>query len=133
MPRERLVRFPRESGQTMSSVTQSSPAILQATMSQLLGSVKTHVCVPKSRSDTNVSFLFKDATGKRTSASVSIYLFRAMVRLQEIHSGSSYKFSFKNRENLSLVFGHFYSAIVNDLTMSFTSSLKMDARCANQQ
>ena len=31
------------------------------------------------------------------------------------------------------VFDTFSSAIMNDLTMTFTSGLKMDAKCANQQ
>ena len=56
-----------------------------------------------------------------------------MVRLQEILSGSIYRNSFKNREELWLVFTHFSSAIMNDLTMTFISRLKMDAKSVYQQ
>ena len=58
---------------------------------------------------------------------------RLMVRLQEILSGSIYRNSFKNREELWLVFTHFSSAIMNDLTMTFISRLKMDAKSVYQQ
>ena len=53
------------------------------------------------------------------------------VRLQEIPSGSSYKNLSKNREKLSLVFGLFCRAILIDLTRTFTSRLKIDAKSAN--
>ena len=65
-----------------------------------------------------------------------------VVRLQEIPSGSGYKNSSKTREELSLVFclfvclfvfDIFSSAVMNDLTMTFTARLKMDAKCASQQ
>ena len=52
------------------------------------------------------------------------------LRLQEIPSGSIYKNSSKNRAKLSLVFWDILSsAIMNDLSMTFTSRLKMDAKC----
>ena len=54
-----------------------------------------------------------------------------LVRQQEIPSGSIYKSS-KSRAKLSLalslVFGHSSSAIMNDLFMTFTSRLKVDAK-----
>ena len=56
------------------------------------------------------------------------------VRLQEIPSGSIYK---KNRlkieQNCRLFWDIFSSAIMNDLFMTFTSGLKMDAKCVYQQ
>ena len=55
------------------------------------------------------------------------------VRLKEILSGSIYKNSSKNRGKLSLVLRHFSSAITNDLTMTFTSRLNIDAKSANEQ
>ena len=39
----------------------------------------------------------------------------------------------KIEKNRRLFLDLFRSAIMNDLTMTFTSRLKMDARCANQQ
>ena len=55
-----------------------------------------------------------------------------LVTLQEILPGSVYKNSSKNRAKLSLVFGHFCSnAIMNDLSMTFTSRLKVDAKCVS--
>ena len=56
-------------------------------------------------------------------------------RLQEMPSGSIYKNSSKFRAKLSLVFflDIFSSAIMTDLTTTFTSSLiKLDAKCVNQ-
>ena len=41
--------------------------------------------------------------------------------------------SSKNREKCCLFLDIFSSAIMNDLIMTFTSRLKMDAKCANQQ
>ena len=52
----------------------------------------------------------------------------AVVRPQEVPSGSIYKNSFNNRAKLSLVFGQFSSVIINYLAMTFTSRLKTDAR-----
>ena len=54
-----------------------------------------------------------------------------MVRLQEILSVSSYENSSKNREKNRLFFDIFSGAIMNDLTMTFTTRLKMDSKCAN--
>ena len=51
------------------------------------------------------------------------------VRLQEIPSGSSFKNSAKNSENLLLVLDISISTKMKDLTMTFTSRLKMDAKC----
>ena len=39
----------------------------------------------------------------------------------------------KIEKNCRLFWNIFSSAIMNDLTMTFTSRLKMDAKCANQQ
>ena len=61
----------------------------------------------------------------------------AEVRLQEIPSGSIYKKSSKNRANLSLFWVFFVdifsSAIINYLVITFTSRLKVDAKCVYQQ
>ena len=53
-------------------------------------------------------------------------------RIQEIPSRSIYTNSSKNRQNCHLFLDIFSSAIMNDLTMTFTSRLKMDAKCAKQ-
>ena len=55
------------------------------------------------------------------------------VRLQEIPSGSVYKNSSKIERNCRLFWDIFSSAIMNDLFMTFTSRLKVDAKCVYQQ
>ena len=55
------------------------------------------------------------------------------VRQQEIPSGWLYKNSSKNRAKLSLVLRHFSSAIINDLSMTFPSRLKVDTKCVYQR
>ena len=57
----------------------------------------------------------------------------ALVRRQKIPFGSSYKNSSKTEKNYRLSSEIFRSAIMNDLTMTFTSRLKTGAKCANQQ
>ena len=53
---------------------------------------------------------------------------------REIPSGSSYKNSSKNRAKLSLVFlDLFSSAIMNELSVAFTSRVKLYAKCVYQQ
>ena len=56
-----------------------------------------------------------------------------VVRLQEIPSGSINRNSSTNRAKLRLVLDIFSSAIMNDLFMTFTSRLKVDAKCVYQQ
>ena len=57
----------------------------------------------------------------------------SVIRLQEIPFGWIYKNLSKNRAKLSLVFlDIFYSAIMNNLFMTFTSRLKVDAKCVYQ-
>ena len=55
------------------------------------------------------------------------------VSLQEISSRSIYNNLSKNRAKLLPVFGHFSSEIMNDLSMTSTSRLKVDAKCVYQQ
>ena len=53
----------------------------------------------------------------------------ALVRLQEISSGSINKNSSKIEQNCRLFWDIFSSAMMNDLFMTFTSRLKVDAKC----
>ena len=60
-------------------------------------------------------------------------IFSKQVRLQEIPSRWIYKNSSKNRAKLSPLLDIFSSAIMNDLFMTFTSRLKVDAKCVYKQ
>ena len=53
-------------------------------------------------------------------------------RLREIPSGSIYRIRLKIEQNCRLFLDIFSSVIINDLTMTFTSRLEIDAKCVYQ-
>ena len=97
------------------------------------------MCILKARTMSRLFFFFiKDHTMPTQRSLLGLRRHTGdfgsnVVRLQEIPSGSMYKNSSKNRAKLSLVLDIFSSAIMNDLSTTLTSRLKVDAKCVYQQ
>ena len=93
-----------------------------------------HFCLLRFRTMRFFSNHIKNALSVWVSGKQDLFFTKTFViRLQEILSGSSYTFSSKIEENCPLFLNNYSIAIMNDLTMTFTSRLKMNAKCANQQ
>ena len=78
-------------------------------------------------------------TLRKTAKTVLVCIMAAVtldglvVRLQEIPSGDFIRNRLKIEQNYRLFWDIFFSAIMNDLFMTFISRLKVDAKCVYQQ